>query len=231
MGRSGAVGPDVNLIYETMQNPSKFGAFIGKGASALLETYGGSLGRHFGWALALIVRSMIAGKLERARPEKALSDDGVGLRRYLEVPVMGQLREELEGGPLPEDVTVVFGHTHKPFQQVMKMANFVTPYVRVYNSGGWVVDRPKPQSLYGGAVILFDEALEAVSLRMYNECEQSSGYRVVLSTAGPMSNSSSSFHKHISDLIKPQSPPWSDFSKAIASAVERRTRELAASLA
>jgi hypothetical protein len=173
---------------------------------------------------------MVAGRLERAQPKKELSDDGAGLRRYLQVPVLGQLKEELNGRSVSEDISVVFGHTHKPFQQMMKMENFFAPYIRVYNSGGWVVDRPRPQSLYGGAVILLDEDLDAVSLRMYNESEQSTDYSVAVGAAGPPPNSPSLFFSQINSLVKPQSSPWSDFSKAVAAAVVAHTRKLAAAL-
>jgi hypothetical protein len=230
MGRSGPVGPDVELIYEMMQDPNKFGGFVGETASTLMKMYGGGFGRHFGWVLAILVRSMVAGRLERAQPKKELSDDGAGLRRYLQVPVLGQLKEELNGRSVSEDISVVFGHTHKPFQQMMKMENFFAPYIRVYNSGGWVVDRPRPQSLYGGAVILLDEHLDAVSLRMYNESEQSTDYSVAVGAAGPPPNSPSLFFSQINSLVKPQSSPWSDFSKAVAAAVVAHTRKLASAL-
>jgi hypothetical protein len=65
---------------------------------------------------------------------------------------------------MPENVTVVFGHTHKPFEQLMKFDNLSQHYVSVYNSSGWVVDRPQAQPLYGGAVIMLDEDLNAASL-------------------------------------------------------------------
>ena len=93
-----------------------------------------------------------------------------------------------------------------------------------------MVDRPRPQSLYGGAVILLDEHLNAVSLRMYNESEQSTDYSVAVGAAGPPPNSPSLFFSQINSLVKPQSSPWSDFSKAVAAAVVAHTRKLAAAL-
>ena len=231
MGRSGPVGPDVEVIYEMMQDPEKFGGFVGNTASSLLRRYGGSFGRHFGWVLAILMRSMIAGRLERARPERKLSDRGEGLRRYLQGPVRGQLEKEFKDRSVPADITVVFGHTHKPFEQMMQMENFLAPHIRVYNSGGWVVDRPKPQSLYGGAVILLDENLDAVSLRMYNEAERENDYAVAVGAAGPPPNSPSPFYSRIKDMINPQLPPWRDFSRATAAAVEAHMRKLAEALA
>jgi hypothetical protein len=227
MGRSGPVGPEVELLYETMQNPARFGAFVGDAAKGLLQKYGGATGRHLGWLLALLVKSMIADRLERAQPEKPLSDDGAGLRRYLDEPVRLQLEAELEKRSTPGDVTVVFGHTHKPFEQMMKFDKLSRRYVRVYNSGGWVVDRPKPQELFGGAVIMFDEDLNALSLRMYNESNSATDYKVAVNGLGSTPSSPSHFLKKVQSLVTPDKSPWSDFSRAAAEAVNIHTRKLA----
>lgn len=231
IGRSGPLGPDFELIYEMMQDPKKFGGFVGRAASTLLRLYGGSFGRHFGSLLAVLIRSMITGRLERAQPEKWLSDDGAGLLRYLQIPVQEQLEQELKGQSVPKDITVVFGHTHKPFEQMMQIENFLVPHMRVYNSGGWVVDRPKPQSMYGGAAILLDENLDAVSIRMYNESERLSDYRVTVGAAGPPPNSPSPFFNWVKRVIKPELSPWSNFSAAAAAAVDAHARKIAATLA
>lgn len=227
MGRSGPVGPEVELVYETMQDPQTFGTFVGDAAKSLLKKYGGTAGRHFGWLLALLVKSMITGRLERAHPETALSDDGAGLRRYLEEPVLLQLETELNGNRRPDDVTVVFGHTHKPFEEMMKLEK-LSPnrHVRVFNSGGWVVDRPKAQELFGGAVILLDEDLNTVSLRMYNESTVGN-YSVRVSPIGSTPSSPSNFLQKITSIVQPGSAPWSDFSREIAASVVVNTSKLA----
>ena len=227
MGRSGPVGPEVELVYETMQSPQKFANFVGHAASSLLGEYGGAVGRHCGSLLAWLVKSMIAGRLERAKPEKVLSDDGEGLRHYLETPVRLQLKQELDGHQMPENVTVVFGHTHKPFEQLMKFDNLSQHYVSVYNSGGWVVDRPQSQPFYGGAVIMLDEDLNAVSLRMYNEAPQAKDFAVSVAAVDDTPSCPNPLLTKIRSLIKPQSSPWSDFSQTAAEAVALHTRKLA----
>ncbi len=231
LGRSGPVGPDVEVIYETMQDASKFAQFVGAAARSLLNLYGGRLTRRFGWLIALLVRSMVAGRLERAKPDKVLGDDGAGLRRYLLAPLQMQLRKELAEGPQPDDITFIFGHTHKPFEQVMTLADFLTPCLRVYNSGGWVVDRPAPQLLYGGAVILIDENLDAVSLRMYNESANAADYAVAVAAAGPPPASPSPFYSWIKAGVRSDLSPWIEFSKAAAAAVDIHTGKIAQTLA
>jgi hypothetical protein len=231
LGRSGPVGPEVEVIYETMQDPGKFSKFVDDAVRNLAKLYGGEVTRHLGWLIAFLVRSIVAGRLERAKPEKLLGDDGAGLRRYLQGPVKGQLEEELAGCPQPEDITFVFGHTHKPFEELMTIVDFPTPYVRVYNSGGWVVDRPKPQLLYGGAVILLDDNFDAVSLRMYNEAETAAGYQVKVAAAGPPPAFPSPFYTWIKAAVKPNASPWTAFSLAAAATVAAHTKKIADALA
>jgi hypothetical protein len=77
-----------------------------------------------------------------------------------------------------------------------------------------VVDRPKPPAIYGGAAILLDENLDAVSIRMYSESERLSDYRVTVGAVGPPPNSPSPFFNWLKGVIKPKLSPWSDFSAA-----------------
>jgi hypothetical protein len=230
LGRSGLVGTEAELVYEMMQEPKKLAAFAGNAARSVLREHGGGLGRHFGWVLAPLVRSVLTGRLERAQPGKVLSDDGAGLRKFLEGPLRGQLEEEL-GDALPEEITVVFGHTHKPFEEVLTLEDFTRPRIRVYNSGGWVVDRKEPQPLYGGAVVLVDDDLDTASLRMYNESKSPSDYAVSLGAAGPLTAAPSPFLAQLQGAVRPESAPWRDFSACAAAAVAAHTRTLAAALA
>jgi Calcineurin-like phosphoesterase len=230
LGRSGLVGIDVERVYEKMQDPKAFTNFVADAAGNMLKLYGGNIGSHFGWLFALFIRMVVSGRMERGKPDSLLSDNGEGLRRYLELPLKQQIEDDLKA-PLPEDITVVFGHTHKPFEQMMHVENFIRPSIRVYNSGGWVVDRPKAQKLYGGAVILLDDNLNVASLRMYNEADSPSGYAVTVGVAGPASNAANPLYTRIKQLINPQASPWTDFSRTVAAAVDTHTRKLAADLA
>jgi hypothetical protein len=128
---------------------------------------------------------------------------------------------------MPENVTVVFGHTHKPFEQLMKFDDLSQHYVSVYNSGGSVVDRSQSQPFYGGAVIMLDEDLNAVSLRMYNEAPQAKDFAVSVAAVDNTPSCTSRLLTKICSLIKPQSSPWSDFSQTAAEAVALHTRKLA----
>jgi hypothetical protein len=231
MGRAGPVGRDVGLAYEMMQDPRKFGTVLGEAAHNLLKQYGGSFGRHFGWLLAALVRSMTTSKLERNAPDAELSDGGKGLSLYLEKPLQKQLRVELKelgNVPVPDDITFVFGHTHKPFQKNMSFDLFGEHKIHIYNSGGWVVDRITPGPLYGGAVVLLDERLDSVSLRMYNEAPKHSDYKVSAQTADP--SLVSEFSRKIIASINCDQDPWKAFSDTIATTVADHMKRLKATI-
>ena len=91
---------------------------------------------------------------------------------------------------------------------------------------GWWTGR-KAQELFGGAVIMFDEDLNALSLRMYNESTRASDYTVKFAAIGPTPSSPSPFLEKIQSMVRPGSPPWSDFSRAVADAVVVHTHKLA----
>jgi hypothetical protein len=112
--------------------------------------------------------------------------------------------------------------------------------VRVYNSGGWVVEGMEPLPLHGGAVILVDEHLDVVSLRMYNEDMHPGRYRVSVeevagsekaagtvemeATAGRAEGSL--FYRKISSLVDPGRDPWRAFSETAALAVQEKIDHL-----
>lgn len=231
LGRSGLVGQDVGLVYEKMQDAARFGDFVGQAVRSLLDVYGSSRIKRFDRLIECVVKSVVAGRLERARPEKVLADDGAGLRRYLQGPLRTCLEDEMEHGSRPEEVTFVFGHTHKPFEEDIAIEEFITPNVRLYNSGGWVVDRAAPQALFGGAVILLDENLETVSLRMYNEADKGVDYAVKVASAGPHRSGPDSFCDRIKTAVRSDLSPWADFSAAAAAGVNAHCRKLATRLA
>ncbi|MGH7779433.1 MAG: hypothetical protein ACREQR_06370 [Candidatus Binataceae bacterium] len=222
MGRSGFVGQDIGLIYEMMQDPRVFGAFIGKAAERLAQQRTiWPLAKLLGW----LVRRSTTQRMERGAPDQMLGDGGAGVRKYLSEGVYKQLEQELKDA-LSDDIVFVFGHTHKPFQMEMEV-DFPNPRkMRLYNSGGWVVDRTKPGPLYGGAVVLISENLDVVSLRMYNEHEQKEQYGVSVQAVGR--DCGTPFFQQLESKINSQCklPPWRDFSDSVAAAVIEHNAKL-----
>lgn len=188
----------------------------------------GAAGNALADGVGQIVGSYVAQAFERNNPDTLLGDDGAGLKRLLAVPIRAQIEAEFAGTPIPPDISVVFGHTHKPFQQSMAIDGFLAPQVHAWNSGGWVVDCPAPQPLIGGAVILMDEDLNFASLRMYNEAEDARTYAVSIAAidgAGP-----NALFDRLAPMVDPRAWPWKDFSAAAAMAVAQHTERVSAFL-
>lgn len=235
MGRSGEAGQDIELIYEKMQDREQF--------KKLLDTLADNLAKKYdlpGWGdlmeagiLKMALRFMVdkimdkVPGMERAQTERLLSQDAEkGLWTYVNEPLKEQILIERKGN-MPCDVTFVFGHTHKPFQEDMNFEGY-PEWVNVYNTGGWVVESVQPQLLRGGAVILVDEDLNTVSLRMYNEDANSVKYLVRVEEATHEGEEKSPFYQRINDLVNSSVDPWKTFSATAADSVHVRAKYLQA---
>jgi hypothetical protein len=142
----------------------------------------------------------------------------------------GPLREQIlteRKENMPRDVTLVFGHTHKPFQNDMNFKGY-PEWVNVYNTGGWIVESVNPEPMHGGAVILLDEDLNAVSLRMYNEDADHTKYSVRVEEATHAGENKSPFYHKIRSLVKASDEPWKTFSSVVADTVRKRAQNLRA---
>jgi hypothetical protein len=171
MGRSGAVGADVELVYDKLQSEAALGKLLDNLVAGIDAKYNLP---GVDWFDDLILKALLHWLLtavkdrERCTPEQDLSPAAeAGLVNYMVGPVLDQIIQERSGN-IPE-VTFVFGHTHKPFQRDMQFGASYHPWSRVYNSGGWVVDTLTCAPTHGGAVILIDENLDSTSLCMYTE--------------------------------------------------------------
>jgi hypothetical protein len=222
MGRSGDVGRDIGLLYDKLHDKRQVEKLLANFSTSLVEKYS-----QLKWAQGVETKGLewildrTLGRtdtLERHLPDQFLSPDAQhGLQWYLEDPLLEQIRVE-NNQNMPEDVTFLFGHTHKPFQQDMSFTGY-PQWMKVYNSGGWVVDSVQPTPIYGAAVILIDETLQVTSLRMYNQVANASEYAVRVEESTHVGTVSSPFHNRIRTLVQPQSKPWKTFSETVAEAV------------
>ena len=80
--------------------------------------------------------------------------------------------------------------------------------------------------VHGGSVVLLDEDLNAVSLRMYNEGTTSEDYLVHVDEPLADTEGARSFYSRICELVEPAEQPWSTFSDAVAVAVADRRQRL-----
>jgi hypothetical protein len=159
---------------------------------------------------------------ERHRPGITLSPHAEeGLLTYLGGAVATQSAAEIGH---PDDVTFVFGHTHKPFIESRTTPAFAAP-VEVVNTGGWVVDTPQLNPLKGASLILIDDQLNVASIRCYTEGESASSYRLRIDPVN--STGPNELVDELRDTIDPDRDPWAQFAQAIQSAVGDRGRQLA----
>jgi hypothetical protein len=230
MGRSGDVGPDVEIIYDKLQDRNQMKKLVSNLATGLATKPKRAGWRN--WLEARMLKKILnlvlfaAARAERNQPEEVLgADTAKGLRDYIEGPVMSQIQIE-KGGDVPPSLGFVFGHTHKPFQSDAMEFRGYRSNVKIYNSGGWVVDTIERQPLHGGAVILADENLRLTSLRMYNEAEDVSDYSVKVETATHTKDAPNPFHERISALVDSSKDPWKTFSEVAYGAVPMRVTNL-----
>jgi UDP-2,3-diacylglucosamine pyrophosphatase LpxH len=225
LGRSGSVGKDINLIYDKMQDPEEVKIMIHNLAEGLTANRKNVVRRWLDKEILEEILHLTLGRMaanERNEPAVVLTPEAdAGLKILMERFIRNQLLAELDG-ILPENVSFIFGHTHKPFQDIKHFENYDAP-VKVYNSGGWVVDTMHPQPLHGGSVVLVDEHFDTIALQMYKEGK----HAVTLEELKDVNEKSCDFYERVNKLIDMQSEPWSGFAALSAAQVDIRYKNLA----
>ncbi|HEY3878787.1 MAG TPA: metallophosphoesterase [Trebonia sp.] len=231
LGRSGQVGADVGLIYADLTSPQDIDAFVSNLISALLAK-----GKGHSWlhpAESVVLNAIFrreanhVARSERGTPSVTLTAAGqAGLREYLEGPVRQQLLHEW--GEVPEDVTFVYGHTHKPFTGRLSLNGYPGGAgVRIANTGGWVVDTAGPAPVQGGVAVLVNDDLETASLQFYR---QDSG-PVPVQFLPPPGGPASAWQSELESLVDPAAELWSTLAREAADLAAQRHRLQAATVA
>jgi hypothetical membrane protein len=224
LGRSGSVGQDVGLVYDMLQDDlalrrlaEELGNFLGDRGPRLTRPETRLLGREVASGIVDLV-----GMRERNCPEVVLSDAGhKGLTSYLSGPLAKQLAQANMDREV-EELAFIFGHTHKPFESTASITE-LPKRLSIYNSGGWVIDTETSQPVQGAAVLIIDDDCNVASIRMYNQSDNVSDYRVDLSV--PPDVPPNVLFTQLSTTLHFDQPPWTDFSRAAAEEVALR-REL-----
>lgn len=229
MGRSGQVGRDVEVIYEKMQ--------YAKGLSNIVDGLADSLAERFDlpgwgeWMESKIMKTLLGklmnslSKRERHVTRSILTPDTEdGFEKFVTGPLYHQILNE-NHNKMPEEVTIIYGHTHKPFQKDMHFRGYPT-WVNVYNTGGWIVESVNPTPARGGAIVLVDEEMNATSVLMYKEAQDAGDYVVRVGEARHADEKSNPFHAEIQKIIDPKQEPWISFSTAVAKEVRTRAENL-----
>jgi UDP-2,3-diacylglucosamine pyrophosphatase LpxH len=225
MGRSGDAGSKTGEIYESLNNEKALKKLIGNLAESLAKKF--DLPGIGDWSEAKILEvifNFAAKKItssEKKHADGYISDDAKkGLEKYLEGPVLKQYMTEVKKiepkGTMPDEMMLVFGHTHKPFEKNCDYTGYPGA-VRVYNTGGWVVEDVNPvQPNLGAAALLFDEEINPVALQFYME----SNYQVRL--LDPLGGVDTPFFNHVKGAINDTQDVWTNFITITKEAVKKR---------
>jgi hypothetical protein len=231
LGRSGQVGEDMGLIYADLTSPAAVDTLVSNLVVAMTVKTPSWLRAPERWVLNALLKREInhIATTERATPTVALTAAGqAGLREYLAGPVRGQVRQQL--GEIPDEVTFVYGHTHKPFVDRWTVPGYSARGVYVANTGGWVVDTADPAPVQAGVAVLVNEDLDAASLQFYRQSPGSAPVPVQL-LPPPAGEQPSAWHTELAARIDPAAPPWTKLSESAAELVAQRHRLQAATVA
>lgn len=238
LGSSGGISSDVLKLYEVMQDTAAMHVATSDLATRLVNQFRSvlpmsglpdvrSLARRITKAMLSVTLGR-ASQMERAAFNQYLSAESLeGLKWYLEGPVYRQITEEL-GNRMPEDLTFVFGHTHKPFEELIPMAieKYRIP-VRVLNTGGWVLDQPRQASTQGAAAVLIDSDLNTAALRLFNNTLSGEDSRVHVRR--PVGNHEdnqleSALRNTLGEANNAAVEAWAEFSSEVHDALDLRAR-------
>ncbi len=225
LGRSGAAGVDVGLVYDMLQDKAALAQLSGNLAQFISDQLRSEFRSIARLGLTPLARWLVpkVASRERSMPDVVLSEKTArGLHEYLSGPVRLQLERE-RAGSTSRELTFIFGHTHKPFSRTEPITGFPRP-VSIVNSGGWVVDTKETSMVQGASVILIDTDCGVASLRMYNQADHPSSYAVQLSGGG--GSRDVALQERLGATLQFTAPPWSSFSTEVAQAVTNRHQML-----
>jgi hypothetical protein len=247
MGRCGAVGPNINLLYTLgTQSPERLVDYAPNVARGLVHRYlrpSNPFLRLFEpleeesieHAASLFFK--LIQTTSRWSKDKT-SDDPMRarVRDHVTGPVGKALvRECLDNRTegytprFPEELAFVFGHTHKPdlWQETMSFADGSNGQsyhdVEVYNVGGWVIDTVDANPHHGAAAILVGDFLQTCYLHLYSE----DGSEPPAATAlPPNSGPNAEFARHIQDLLDRDATAWAKLATVFADTRTQRAETL-----
>jgi hypothetical protein len=161
-----------------------------------------------------------AAQSERHGNLQLMSPAGVAdLRWYLSGPLRAQLRDERPG--FAGEVSFVFGHTHKPFQDELEVEGYDAP-VAVYNTGGWVMDQPTMSSTQGASAVFIDADLNVASLRLFNDAPGGTGAPVHAAGVGGFRDLRNPLLDAMVQALALAEASWDQFSRSVNAACRQR---------
>ena len=227
LGNAGQVGEDLETIYQKLQKPEEVTELVCDALANLIRREAISEERAFSFglekALELAVSPFVKSicKRERSKTQGVLSGElEEALKSYVEGPLRTQILNELAKRQKDllvseiEEMVFVIGHTHKPFSRAIKFEGFEKS-AHVYNTGGWVVDTMDPDPFHGAGIVLLDDNLEVVSVRMFNEVYDWKTLRVMVEEPVAKAIPKTQFYEKIDELVSGPGP-WGAFRSSLA---------------
>lgn len=237
LGSAGATGATATTLYEVMRDSGESHKFSLHLAKLLVRRVGGALGVA---ATMPVVKGVTFEELARGLVDVTLGQgaqsqrddylqltsdtDRAQLRWYLSGALHQQMRHE-QVAPEGLELSFVYGHTHKPYQDELPVQGFDRP-VAVYNTGGWVMDQPTMTTTQGAAAVLIDDALNVASLRLFNDPVNGSSPAVHAAGTGGWRDRDNPLLAALAGALERTRDDWSAFTRATVGAAERHANEL-----
>lgn len=182
-GDDGKLGAEIRLGYDYLLTgredivfDRRLGALLARKMQSVLPLPSTAAARQWtGAAADVVVNSLLGeyGQMDRFSYFVPLGADATaGLKDYLARTVRTQLRDEDKAQFT--DLTFIFGHTHKPFEDRLPLPGFSRPPA-IYNTGGWDLDMPMFGTLLGAAAVFVDDDLNVASLRLCSVPKEEDG--------------------------------------------------------
>jgi len=228
LGRSGAVGTDLHTAYHLLPDARSVRHLSNGVADRIAARWTrGPLPEN---VRRWLLRGIIGDVVSTARALETHEHGGVlspgaerGLHQYLAGPLTTQLATN---GDDSNDLAFVFGHTHKPYQQLLRVEDRVGP-IAVYNTGGWVNERAEVQHTQGAQAVLVDDELNVIAVEFYRQSSNPKAFAVRVREPLIDDNGHRQFHDYLTQRVRPNETPWVDFSSAVSSELDSRRAALA----
>lgn len=176
-------------------------------------------------ALAVVIDSTFGAwsDSERYSKTQVLSAAGKeGLINYLEYALKPQLKHEI--GALPDDMTFVFGHTHKPFvDQILCPTGSAIPTV---NTGGWYLDNTRLDSRDGASIVLVSENFDTVSIRYFGVPTNDVVVPAKVELVSNETEQARAFANQIQGYVHNTLPAWRTLAQTAATAYKLRQKNM-----
>lgn len=226
LGRSGGADNDLESLFLMLRHPQAL--------EKRAKTFALNIAPHvdlpylpFEWLERILIETVITRVGGVATGERANRAEVCGrktldgLQSFLFGPTWRQLESEF--GDVPDDVALIWGHTHKPFEKLLP-ARIDRPAVAAYNLGGWTVDYPEPSPHRGASIVLANADLDLAVLRVYSDAE-GGGELLCKVVPPPEGVPATRFSDHVAELVETQnreSDSWQRLGKLIGDALSLR---------